>query len=219
MTTGMASGAEPQSSASRMLQVAWLAVLLGLAIQLLILAGRFIAGANPSLAGLLADVCQSVCWSFMVCGGIAIGMLLHEGRIVIAGMLGFVSGPIAWGTAKAAQRLVQSLLGVPVDQIGDFFYLLCALKGIEYFVLGVLVARLTGRDTSTLRDYAMVGFVVGIVSTIVVVYLSVRHGVAVGQPMPFPKIVGLALGELTFPIGCALVIYAPFHFKRQLGLA
>ncbi len=42
---------------------------------------------------------------------------------------------------------------------------------------------------------------------------------AVGLPMAFPKIVGLALGELTFPIGCALAIYAPFHFKRQLGLA
>lgn len=46
------------------------------------------------------------------------------------------------------------------------------------------------------------------------VRLAAGHG-----PAPVAKLIGLGGGELVFPIGCALVIYAPVHMRRFAGLA
>lgn len=194
------------------LRVAWLAILLGIAVQLLVFALRLAAGMQIAGAVVLCDLTQSVSWGVIVCVGVAIGVTAERSRMLMGGLLGLISGPIGWGVAKAAQRTVQALLGVPVDQFTPFFFLLVAVKGVEYLLLGIAVARLGDKAHASARDYALPGIVAGAVTSAVVVALNLRHG-------PLPKLIGLGASELFFPIGCALVIYAPVHMRRFAGLA
>jgi len=197
-----------------LLRVAWLAVLLGFAVQLLVFAVRYCAGMEMAVAVMLSDCTQGVAWGVIVCVGVAIGVTAERSRALLGGVLGAISGPIGWAVAKSAQRIVQSLTGAPVDGFTPFFFLLVAVKGVEYLVLGWIVGRLSDRDDTSMRDYALPGLLIGVVTCAVVVALTLWHG-----PMPLPKLLGLAASELTFPIGCALVIYAPVHMRRFAGLA
>ena len=165
-------------------------------------------------AAVLSDLTQGVSWSVIVCLGVAIGVTAERSRALLGGVLGAISGPIGWAIAKSLQRVVQSLTGAPVDGFTPLFLLLVAVKGVEYLVLGWVVGILSDREQASLRDYALPGLAIGVVTSAAVVALNLWHG-----PMPLPKLVGLIASELTFPIGCALVIYAPVHMRRFAGLA
>jgi hypothetical protein len=196
------------------LRVAWLAVALGIAVQIVVFAVRIAAGLKVPAAMLMADLTQGTTWGVIVCVGVAIGVTAERSRALLGGLLGAISGPIGWGIAKSAQRAVQELLGVAVDQFTPFFFLLVAVKGAEYLLLGWAVGRLGEREEARAGDYALPGIVIGVLSATIVVALNLWHA-----PMPAAKLVGVAVGELIFPIGCALVIYAPVHMRRFAGLA
>lgn len=168
---------------------------------------------------MLADLTQGVGWAFLVCVGVAVGVTAERSRALMGGVLGLISGPMGWALAKAAQRAVQELLGTTVDQFTPFFFLLVAVKGVEYPLLGWIVGLLSDRANASLRHYAVSGIAVGAVAvgavaSAVVVALNLWHG-----PLPLPKLLGLVASEFAFPIGCALVIYAPVHMRRFAGLA
>lgn len=196
------------------LRVAWLAILLGFAVQILVFAVRLAAGMKLAGAAMLADLTQGVSWAVIVCAGVAIGVTAERSRAVLGGVLGAISGPVGWGVAKSLQRIVQAATGAALDQFTPFFFLLVGVKGIEYLVLGWVLGRLADKKDTALRDYALPGVALGAITSAAVVALNLWHG-----PLPVPKALGLAVSELVFPIGCALVIYAPVHMRRFAGLA
>jgi hypothetical protein len=196
------------------LNVAWLAILLGIGVQMLVFAVRLAAGSQFVAAALLSNLAQGVTWGVIVCVGVAIGVTVERSRALLGGLLGAISGPLGWGIAKSAQRTVQALLGTDVDQFTDFFFLLVAVKGVEYLLLGTAVGRLGERPRATWRDYALPGLVVGVVFSAGVTALTLWHANAIGKPMALAALLGLVVSELVFPIGCSLVIYAPVRLRR-----
>jgi hypothetical protein len=194
----------------RAIQVAWMAILAGIAVQLLVFLGRrFGGGAWPGIAA-FAEMAQSVSWGVIVCVGLAIGTAAMRSRQLVMGLLGLISGPLGWGAAKGVQRSVQMVMGVAVDPIPPFFWQLCAVKGVEYAILGGMLAVFSARPHVTWKPFALLGAGLGIASAIAVTGIN-----AANAPLPPPKLFGLAAGEFFFPVACALVIYLALRLKRM----
>jgi hypothetical protein len=196
------------------IKVAWLAILLGIAVELIVLGVRMAAGGATPMAAMLSEFAQGISWGVIVCAGVAIGVTVQRARAALGGLMGAISGPVGWALAKSAQRSVQTMMGAAVDQFTPFFFTLVAAKGVEYLALGLLIGRLAERAQSTWRGYALTGAIVGAVSAAVVVALNLWHGA-----VPAPKLAGMIASEFSFPIGCALVVYAPTHVRRFVGMA
>lgn len=214
MTVSASAQAPDKSRIGAVLKVAWLAILLGIAVEIVVIGARLFVGARTPTAAMFSEIAQGISWGVIVCAGVAIGVTAQKARAALGGVMGAISGPVGWALAKSAQRSVQAVMGATVDQFTPFFLTLVALKGVEYLVLGLLIGRLAERAEATWRGYALTGAIVGAVTAAVVVALNLMHG-----PAPMYKLAGLAASEFTFPIGCALVIYAPTHVRRFVGMA
>src|SRR3989442_12334841 len=83
-----------------LLHVGWLAVLLGLVMEviLVVLAAGFgtLKGANP----ILADLVQKVSWSVIVCVGLAFGTTAKKARGPLMGLAGLLAAPLAFMAAR-----------------------------------------------------------------------------------------------------------------------
>jgi multisubunit Na+/H+ antiporter MnhF subunit len=198
----------------RIFHVAWLAVVLGIVLQLVIFLVRLAAGAKIPAAVFFADLTQNVTWGFIVCVGVAIGVTAGRMRMMLGGLLGLISGPVGWAAAKSMQRSVQAALGAPIDQFTAFFFLMVALKGVEYLLLGLAVGRAADKPAPSVSDYLRPGALIGLVFSAAVVSLNLWNG-----PVALPKLLGVAVSESLFPIGCALVIWAPTYVRRYAGLS
>lgn len=202
----------------RVLTVAWMAALAGLAIQFLVLASDALGGSSVPAARFLADLAQGIGGLLIICGGIALGTLLERARASAMGLLGLVFGPLGWIVAKGADKVVPSLVGLQWDQVGGFFYVVAALKGAEYAILGVMLGSMLSRPGARARQYALMGFMVGLVSACVFGFLAYRYGVSLGSPRPSGGLAAFLLNELLFPAGCALVIFMATRVKAPADL-
>lgn len=202
----------------RILTAAWLAVIAGVAVQLLVIAVRAWFGGAIQAAGFAAEMAQAVSWSIMVCAAIAIGTLASKSRAALAGWIGFFAGPLAWAAAKGVQKGVQMLAGVPQDQLTPLFWSVCAWKGLEYALLGFGLANLVTASTRRAGEYVAFGFLVGLLSACVVVALNVANKDLTGAPLPLPKMASLFANELFFAMACSFVIYTAQVLTRSIGL-
>jgi hypothetical protein len=204
-----------RSVVSVMSTAAWLAILLGLLVQGLILTARLSAGGSATTLQVIADVTSGVTWSVLVCSGLALGAVVVRHRGVIMGILGLVSAPVAWAAAKGAQRGVQWMLDAPLETIGPLVHQVGAAKTIEYAVLGLLLGRLIYTSRSTLPRHALTGLAVGVVFGAVILWLNHAHAAAAGAALPTARIAAICVNELVFPVGCAVVIYFVARFADR----
>ena len=83
----------PSGPWATLLHVAWLAIVLGLLLQLaqLLVAAGFgtVAGPRP----LLAETLKTVSWSLLVCVGVALGRVAAKGRVPLEGVTGLLGAP------------------------------------------------------------------------------------------------------------------------------
>lgn len=193
----------------------WLAILLGLVVQVLILIAKLTAGGQATTLQLFADVASGVTWSALVCSGVAIGTVASRHRAALMGFLGLVSAPVAWAAAKGVQRGVQWMLGAPLETLGPLVYQVGAAKTLEYAVLGVLVGRLLRTPSSTFGSHALTGLAVGFVFGSAILWLNHVHAVAAGSAMPAARVAAICVNELLFPVGCAIVIYFVARFADR----
>lgn len=200
-----APAALPASTPHALFTAAWMAILLGLGVQLTVLVSRILAGATPKAVQVFIDFAGGVTWSAIVCIGIALGAAVARNSERVMGLLGLLFAPLAWAGAKGAQRGTQWMLGEPIEKIGPLVFQIGAVKMIEYAVLGYLLSRLIRTPASTLRRHALLGLCVGLVTTCVIVSLNLWH--AEGHALPLPKLVGMTINELIFPAGCSVVVY------------
>jgi hypothetical protein len=209
------SSAPSRPVASVLARAAWLAILLGLAVQILILFAKIAAGGQSGRLQVIVDVASGVTWSALVCSGIAIGTAISRHRAAIMGLLGLVSAPVAWAAAKGVQRGVQWMLGAPLETIGPLVYQVGAAKTLEYAVLGVLLGRLIRTPNSTLRAHVLTGLVVGLAFGGLILLLNYMHATAAGGGLPAARLVAICVNELIFPAGCATVIYYVARFADR----
>ena len=204
-----------QPVAAVLARAAWLAILLGLTVQTLVLLAKIAAGGQSNRVQLIVDVASGVTWSALVCSGVAIGTVLSRHRAAMMGLLGLVSAPVAWAAAKGVQRGLQSMLSVPVETMGPLVYQVGAVKTLEYALLGVLLGRLVRTPSSTLRTHVLIGLLVGLAFGGMILLLNYLHASAAGAVLPAARIVAICVNEFLFPIGCATVIYYIARFADR----
>jgi hypothetical protein len=188
---------------STIFAAAWMAILLGLLVQIAVFAAKTGAGANVPGLQLAVDIASGVAWSVIVCGGVAIGTVAAKSAPATMGLLGLICAPLAFAAAKGAQRGVAWMLGQPMEQITNLTYQIGAAKTLEYALLGFALGALIRTPRSTLPNHTGVGIVFGVLFAAVILWLNFSSG---GQ-MPTPKVAATATNEFIFPIGCSLVIY------------
>lgn len=205
-----------RAAMKRIVTAAWLAVIAGVAAQLIVIAVR--AWAGGAIQGFVAEMAQGVTWSFLVCAAIAVGTLASKVREHIAGLIGLVSGPLAWAAAKGVQKGVQALAGAPQDHLTPLFWTVCGVKGLEYALLGIGLARLVMRSETRVSQYLTLGVLLGAIGACIVVALNIANATMTGATLPAPKIASLIANEIFFISACCMVIYTAQALSRHVGV-
>jgi hypothetical protein len=187
-----------------LLRVAWLAILLGLLLQLALLLAAAGFGTFAGLRPLVAETARSVGWSVLVCTGVAVGRVAAKGRPPLMGIAGLLAAPLALTVANTIQKGIAAALNVPVAAGSAPLWVL-ALKAAEYGCLAAALGWVGRRAWAGAPAYAAAGLLVG----------AVFGGVAltvVAQSAPTPlspaALMVKGVNELAFPVGCALAIFA-----------
>lgn len=212
----MGVGTEKSSDAVKsLLYVGWLAVLLGLTMEavLVALAAGFgtLKGANP----VLADLVQKVSWSTIVCVGLAVGTTAKKARGPVMGLAGLLAAPLAFMVARSLHDGAKEALSLAADAgPGPSLILIAILKGFQYGSFGMALDWVAKKPWGGLSAHLATGLAVGVVFGGAMVALFVH---AAPQTPPVPTLVSRAANECLFPIGCALVVYTSKILKKLSG--
>lgn len=191
----------PADFAKTLLHVAWLSIVLGIVMELLVLGTASGLGIMPGAGMILADTVQKVSWSTIVCIGLAIGTAASKARGPVMGLAGLLAAPAGFAIARSFHSGVLQALGSGVAAAGQpSAYLLAILKGVQYGCLGMAVAwagqRFQGRATA----YVGVGLLTGVVFGGVTLVLM--------SPLPVAALIARGVNEILFPVGCSLVLFS-----------
>jgi hypothetical protein len=197
---------EPTSNfGATLLRVAWLAILLGLAMEVLLLVLGGALGNELGLRPMVADFIRNITWSVFVCVGLAVGTAVAKARIPLMGFLGLFSAPLAFEASRAVHKGTLEALAVTGTSGQDVSPLLVAVvKGIEYGCLGLGVGWVSQRRWGGAAAHAAVGLLVGLV------FGGMQIALAAGVTPP-PATADLfvkSVNEVLFPVGCSLVLFS-----------
>jgi hypothetical protein len=188
---------------ANIVKAAWLAILLGLGMEVLLVAVSVGFGNVPDVNGILANLAQRVSWSFIVCVGLAVGTGAAKARQAVMGMAGVLAAPAAFHIARIAHKSAAGALGVagPAGG-GPSPEVMALLKAVEYGVLGAALGQLAKRAAGP-GGYFTTGLLTGLIFAAVILWLAWTGGQA-----ELPALVSRGVNEILFPIGCALVLYS-----------
>ena len=179
-----------------LLRVAWLAILLGLGMELLLILASSTGG---DLGGrpLVADLVKNVSWSVFVCVGLAVGTAVAEARVPAMGFMGLLSAPLAFKISRVLHKsALQALVVSPL--------LLVVIKGLEYGCLGLGVGWVSQRRWGGALAHLGVGLLVGLA------FGGSEIAYATGGTFQLSSADFLreAVDEILFPVGCSMVLFA-----------
>jgi hypothetical protein len=204
-----------RSPGARLFRAAWLAILLGIALEIVALIFARSFGTLKVGRPVVADLVQKTSWSLFVCVGVAFGTAVARGRAAIGGLIGLIAGPAAFQGARIVHKSVAEALALSAAAApGPSPLLLGALKGIEYGALGAFLAWLGRQPRRSASDYVFGGLACGIVCAGAVAVLVIMGSPAI--PAAAALVPRLA-NELLHPIGCALVVYAAELLPSRLN--
>lgn len=218
--TAEASSATSHASAglgSTLFRVAWLAILLGFAMEILLL--LFTAGFEilPGFRSVLADLIGKVSWSALVCAGLAIGTAASKVRAPFMGLLGLLAAPIAFHVSRTLQQGMAKTLEVAAAgaPVGTYTLILLALlKAVEYGCLGAAIGWIGRRPWGGALAHAAVGLAVGILFGGAIV--SFTYWTA-PEPLAAADLFSRSANEILFPVGCSLVLYSATALGERVG--
>jgi hypothetical protein len=184
-----------------LLRVAWLAVGLGLVLEVILIVLAIGFSSALGMGKIVADLVQKISWSVIVCVGLAFGKAASKGKAAWMGLSGLFAAPVAFSVAGTLHKTAASALKLAEQGAGVAFpFLIAALKGLEYAVLGLLLAWLGKKATAGAMTYTGTGLVVGLVFATAIVYAS-------GAQQMTPGVISQFVNEVVFPIGCSLAIF------------
>ncbi len=201
-------------TAIKILHVAWSSILLGIALEVVLLLIAQYYGTGKGVRPFFADVIQKVSWSSIVCVGLALGTGAIKLRAPIMGVLGLISAPLGFYAAKALHKGATQALAIvsAAPFASPSPMVLAGIKGFEYAVLGVLLGLITRRGNASVLLFVGVGLVVGVVCGAFVLHLMVGIN---GAPLSEAVFYSRSVNELLFPVGCSLVIFAAEALGRR----
>jgi hypothetical protein len=189
----------------RILFATWLAVLLGIVIEGILLAVLTGLGQIRSERYVLAGMVQKVSWSTIVCVGLAIGTTASKLRAPLMGLAGLFSAPLAFIVAKSLHQSAAQALSLSAAAAGGPSPLLLALiKGLEYLVLGTILGWISKRQKVKAVTYMLIGLAVGMFFGSGILAITYH---AAAQPIHTPQLISMGINELLFPFGCSLVLF------------
>jgi hypothetical protein len=206
----------PSSPWATLLRVAWLAIVLGLLLQLALLLVAAGFGTAPSSRTLLAETLRTVSWSLLVCVGVALGRVAAKGRVPLEGVTGFLAAPLALTAANAVQKGVAEAVDAAGVPAGPASLWVLAIKAAEYGCLGLALEWVGRRAWGSALGHLAVGLMTGVVFGglfLAVVVLSAP------SPLSTPSLLAKGLNELLFPVGCALVVFVAEVLRTHLDPA
>lgn len=187
-----------------LLRVAWLAIVLGLLLQLGLLLVAVGFGTSSGPRALLAETCRTVCWSLLVCVGVALGRVAAKGGVLLEGVTGLLAAPLALTAANTLQKGVAEALNVAGAAAGPAPLWVLAIKAAEYACLGLALGWIGRRGWGSAIGHAAAGLVIGVVFGGAFLMIIIQS--APTPPTP-PSLLARGVNELLFPIGCALVVF------------
>ena len=203
--TQEASAAASSNLGATLLRVAWLAILLGMAMEgaLLLLSAEF--GDLLGLRPIVADLARNVSWSLLVCVGLSVGTAVRNARVPVMGFLGFLAAPAAFEVSRALHKGAIQALAISASAGDDLSpFLLALIKGLEYGCLGLALGWVSQRPWGGAVAHMAVGFVVGSIFGGTVIALLAASGPEVSATTLVPR----GVTEVLFPVGCSLVLFS-----------
>jgi len=193
-----------------LLRVAWLSILLGLSIEILLLVVTSFFGKKLVFQVAMAETIQKISWSIVVCSALALARVFSAARPLVSGLAGLLSAPIGFIIAGAAQKGVAQALSVPTSSSpSPSAAVLALLKGLEYAWLGIILAWVGYRYGNTVRAFALSGLTAGVLFGSMVLFLF--------PPMAIPVLASRAVNEVLFPVGCSIILFSAETFKKEFS--
>lgn len=185
------SPAEGRRVRINLLRVAGLAIVLGLLME-----GILVAGGKE--AATLANLLDKGLWPFLVCMALAVGQAVADGWPGRAGLFALITTPIAFTGAKVIQKglsgmLDQTTTGVLVD---GSLLVEASLRGVEYAALAVGLTWLGRKNWAGALAHVALGAVVG-----------TAFGLIISLFLAPNSLIAWLVKEIVFPTGCALIIF------------
>ncbi len=201
---------EGSQLAQTLLRVAWLSILLGLALEVIMLVIAANANKLPGIAPIIADVVQKISWSGLVCTGLAFGKAASSSNPTWMAFAGLLSAPTALAAARVLHKsTAQALKVAEAGAAAAFPFFIAGLKGVEYAALGLLLGWIGKRASSGLVAYSCSGLLIGVVFGTTIAAASTSGG------FETMKIIPPLVNEVLFPVGCSLAIYAADAIGRH----
>jgi hypothetical protein len=202
---------------STLFHVVWLAILLGLAMETLLL--LFTAGFEilPGFNSVVVDLIGKVSWSTIVCAGLAVGTAASKARAPLMGLLGVLAAPLAFHVSRTFQQGVAKTLevaGTSASVGSQTLILLALLKALEYGFLGITINWIGRRPWGGVLAHAAGGLGVGILFGSAI--LSLTYWTA-PVPLTAAGLFSRSINEILFPVGCSLVLYTATAVEGRVG--
>jgi hypothetical protein len=208
--------AAPPGPWATLLRVAWLAILLGLLLQLAVLLVAAGFGKDISPRPLLAETLKTVSWSLLVCVGVALGRVAAKGQVPLEGVTGLLAAPLALTAANTVQKGVAEAVNAAGVPAGPAPLWILAIKAAEYGALGLALNWVGRRAWGSALGHLAVGLLVGVVFGGVFLTVVVQSA---PTPLSTPSLVARGLNELLFPVGCALIVFIAEVLRAHLDPA
>ena len=194
----------PSGPWATLLRVAWLAIALGVLLQLALLLVAAGFGKDISPRPVLAETFKTVSWSLLVCVGVALGRVAAKGRLPLEGVTGLLAAPLALTAANAVQKGVAEAVDAAGVPAGPPPLWVLAIKAAEYGCLGLALEWVGRRAWGSALGHLAVGLLTGVVFGGVFLAVVVQSA---PTPLSTPSLLARGLNELLFPVGCALVVF------------
>ena len=214
------TGAAPAEPAAHnfmatLLRAAWLAILLGVVMEALLLLFAAGFGIFPGLETIATDLVRQVSWSTFVCVGLAIGTAVSQARVPLMGIIGVLAAPLAFSISRSLhQGTVKALEIAGAGSDTTPVLALALLKALEYGCLGAAIGWVGGRSWGGLGAHVAAGLVIGIVFGSAIVTLAYSTA---PEPLATPDLVSRGVNEILFPVGCALVLFSATAVGKRVA--
>lgn len=193
---------EGSQLAQTLLHIAWLSILLGLALEVIMLVIAANANKLPGIGPIIADLVQKISWSGLVCTGLAFGKAASSANPTWMAFAGLLSAPTALAVARTLHKSTAQALKVAEAGAAAFPFFIAGLKGVEYAALGLLLGWIGKRASSGVIAYTCSGLLIGAIFGTTIAAASTPGG------FETIKIIPPLVNEVLFPVGCSLAIYA-----------